>query len=117
MFDQLFGGMSHANYDQRVVGRYVNELTRVIVSTVMVTDSSHPYETGIKHPLYNDGDFIIVEQYHDPEAAKIGHDKWVKVMTAEMLPEFLNDVSTCEIAAFAKFVAPDIQTVFKKSRI
>jgi hypothetical protein len=63
-----------------------------------MTDSEHEYETGIAHPSYNDGKWVIVEDYDTEEDAKKGHDKWVKIMTADSLPSVLNDVSTAVIA-------------------
>lgn len=78
--------------------RFRYEKDGLLVSTVRVTDSSHPYETAVGHPEYNGGDLIIVEEYDTEEAAKAGHEKWVATMTAPTLPESLTDVSTAESA-------------------
>lgn len=84
------------NYDSRKVDRY--EEGDLLVSTANVIDSDHPYETAISHPNYNDDDFVIVEEYDEIGDAREGHNKWVKLMTAEKLPETLKDVSTAEVA-------------------
>ena len=62
-----------------------------------INDSDHTYETAIAHPDYNDGKWIIVEEYHTKEDAQIGHEKWVKAMTADSLPAQIRDVSTTTI--------------------
>ena len=92
------------NREQRVVARY--EKDNLIVDTCLVTDSDQPYETGIRHPDYNEGLWIIVEMYETKEDAQKGHDKWVALMTAK-LPEKLYDVGTSEIAQLRDIFAPD----------
>jgi len=37
------------------------------------------WETGIKR-LNIEGKWVIVEQYPDEEAAKVGHENWVRIM-------------------------------------
>ena len=88
------------NYEDRKVDRY--EEGNLIVDTCAVTDSDQPYETGVCHTLYNDGDWVIVEMYEDERSAKEGHDRWVKVMTDQVLPSKLEDVSTAEIEKLCK---------------
>lgn len=92
MFDFL--SMSD-NYEDRKVDRFDGD--GFIVDTCSVTDSDEPYETGIQHPKYNDGKWVIVEMYEDMDSAQKGHDKWVKTMTASELPNELMDVSTCTL--------------------
>ena len=87
-------------YEERKVARYEKE--ELCVDTCAVTDSDQPYETGISHPAYNDGEFIIVELYDTEDQARIGHDKWVKKMTQAELPEMLEDVSSSEIGKLYK---------------
>jgi hypothetical protein len=70
----------------------------LVVDTVAVNDATEPYETGIRHPKYNNGKWVIVETYNTKELAQVGHDKWVAVMTAETLPTKLMDRSTAAIA-------------------
>ena len=87
-------------YEQRKVVCY--EKGKLIVDTCRVTDSDKDYETGISHPRYNNRNWIIVELYDTKEQAATGHDKWVKVMTSEKLPEKLEDVSTSVFALISK---------------
>ena len=97
--DLLLGIMDLAdNYEQRKIDRYEAEDGKICVDTCAISDSDKPYETGVKHPRYNDGQWVIVELYDTPEAAQSGHEKWVKVMTADELPEVLSDVSSSAIA-------------------
>ncbi len=84
------------NYDERLVDRL--EDGDLIISTVFVTDGTHPYETGIAHPEYNDGKFVIVEAYDDKVLAQKGHDQWVKLMTSDSLPDELIDCANAGIA-------------------
>jgi len=100
MFD-MFGFMDMAdNYGERKVARYEEGV--VMVDTCAVTDSDQPYETAVAHPLYNNGDIIIVEMYDDKAASKVGHDKWVKIMTEGELPNELRDVSSNCIATMIR---------------
>lgn len=85
------------NHEQRKVDRYESD-NGLIVDTAAVTDSEKPYETGICHPAYNSGDWVIVELYDTKEEAQAGHSRWVQTMTAGELPQALTDVSTCEVA-------------------
>ncbi len=97
------------NHAERLVACYEGDTCTV--DTCLVTDSSQPYETGIQSTHYNDNKWIIVEQYDDRESAQAGHDRWVKKMTTGS-PATLTDVSTCEIAEFAKILGVDVnQTV------
>jgi len=84
------------NYQDRAIDRY--EVDNVVIDTCSVTDSAQPYETGVRHPNYNDGLYVIVEMYDTKEQARKGHDKWVKIMTAETLPDKLVDVSSATVA-------------------
>jgi len=85
-----------APYEERKVDRF--EKDKLIVDTCAASDSEKPYETGISHPLYKEGKWVIVEEYDTKEEAKKGHKKWVKIMTAENLPEYIEDVSSAEVA-------------------
>jgi len=78
----------------------------LVVDTASVGDTSHPFETGITHPLYNDGEWIIVEEYDSKKDAKKGHGKWVGIMTAKKLPNKIEDVSTAEVSILLKQVNP-----------
>lgn len=95
----MFDFLSMAdNYEDRVVANYKDEKTGLCVDTSMVTDSDKDYETGIEHPCYNDGDWVIVELYDTKEKAQKGHNNWVKKMTGKELPKQLRDVSSCTMA-------------------
>lgn len=61
-------------------------------------DSLHPYETAVSHPEYNNGDWVIVASYDTEDEAYKGHEKWIKIMTADSLPVELIDISTASIA-------------------
>ncbi len=92
----LFSFLNDAfNYEERKIDRYENG--DILIDTCAISDSSHPYETAIAHPKYNDNRIIIVALYDTKEEAQKGHDNWIKVMTAEKLPESIIDVSTAEV--------------------
>jgi hypothetical protein len=86
------------------------------VSTAFVSDGIKPYETAIQHPLYNGGDWIIVDSYDTKEEASEGHDKWVGVITSENLPDTLEDVGNTEMSQLLKSIDTD-GMVFTKERI
>ena len=91
----LFDFLSMANnYEQRKVAN--TEINGAVIDTCAVTDSTKPYETGICHPAYNGGRWVIVEEYSSKEEAQAGHDKWVLTFT-DKLPSQLTDVGTSEI--------------------
>lgn len=81
------------NYEKRKVLSY--EKDNLIVDTCEVHDQPNPYnfETAISHKGYRDGEWIIVEIYEIEANAILGHNKWVKIMTSDNLPEQLTDVS------------------------
>jgi hypothetical protein len=80
------------NYEERKVSNdIVNGAT---IDTCAVSDSDHPFETGIVSPDYNDGKWVIVEEYDSKELAEIGHKKWVDLFTNNK-PTELIDVSSC----------------------
>jgi len=108
MFDFL---MDAGNYSERKVDNFENE--DCIIDTCAVSDGNKPYETGIQHILYNNNQWVIVEAYNSKDEAQIGHDKWVKIMTSENLPDTLKDCQNAGIAGFLD--AEDM--VFKKQAI
>ena len=83
------------DYDQMAVDRF--EGLGMCIDTARVTDGSQPYETGVAHPEYNGGKWIIVEAYDTKEEAKKGHAKWVQVMT-ENPPDQLVDCQNSYIS-------------------
>ena len=90
------------NYEERLVENYTKGGLQV--DTCAITDSDQPFETGILHPKYNNGNWVIVQMYDTKEEARTGHALWVKLMTAKKLPNKLEDVSTCEIAKLINFL-------------
>ncbi len=76
-------------YYLRVVGKY--EKKRVLISTAKVHEGKLPYETAIKHPLYDKREWIVVEAYATLKEASDGHNRWVKTMTTNPLPEELKE--------------------------
>lgn len=99
MFD--FTGMGIGmvgNYDDRKVDRWVSDDSLKMVSTCSVTDGREPFETAFEHPAYNDGKMVIVECYSTKKDAKIGHDKWLKIMLGNNLPDVLVDCQNSEIS-------------------
>ena len=90
---------SGPSYGVRKVDRY--EGKDFFISTAGVPDSTFPYETAVKHPNYNGGSIVIVENYNTIEEAKEGHKRWVGLMTAKVLPEGMVDVGQAGIARLA----------------
>ena len=94
------------NYDSRKIDRY--EKDDLMVSTVSIANGNKPYETGIGHPLYNDGKIIVVEAYDDEESAQEGHNKWVDIMTTDPLPLSLEDCCNAEIGQMARNIGCNV---------
>ena len=94
------------NYEDRKVDRY--EADGMIIDTASVTDGNQPYETGICHPEYNKGDWVIVEAYDTKEEAQAGHEKWVARMTSGNLPSSLRD---CQNAGISQLFGDDEQSL------
>ena len=95
MFDFL---LDMGNHDQRKIDNY--SANGCVVDTCMVSDGNQPFETGVSHPDYGSGKWIIVESYGSPEDAQSGHNQWVSKMTNEPLPEQLIDCKNAEISTF-----------------
>lgn len=110
IFDFL--GMAD-NYESRCVGRY--EDAGLLVSTASVTDGAQPFETAVKHPLYNRDKIVIVEAYAARAAAENGHARWVAKMTAAELPNELVDCCNAEIAALLS--AAGDRMVYKRAQV
>ena len=75
------------------VARYDDEKRGITVSTAAIPDSDYPYETGVRHPRFNQGRIIVVENYNTLDEANAGHEKWLKIMTDNQLPKVLKEVS------------------------
>src|SRR5437016_4885712 len=84
MFDDLLDWLFAEGFEHRGAVRFEEHLDqplKITVRTILVAGAGSgvkPYETGIKHPLYNDGRWICVAAYDTPEEARAGHDRWVQ---------------------------------------
>lgn len=87
------------NYEIRKVAN--DTIGDAEIDTCSVTDGALRYETGITHPDYNEGGWIIVEAYPTRDKAVAGHARWVKKMSAKRLPKVLTD---CQNAGITKFM-------------
>ena len=101
------------NYEERKIDN--TKIGECIIDTCSVNDSTEPYETGVAHPLYDDGEYVIVELYATKELAKKGHKKWVKIMSSKELPKELKDVSTSEIALMWADMDDDCRKMVKET--
>lgn len=91
----------YPNLENRIVGQ--TTINKIFVSTVLVTDSQQPYETGIFSSRYNDGQGVIVEMYSSKEEAAIGHERWVnRFRDINNLPKALKDVNTSIFGSIAR---------------
>jgi len=61
------------------------------ISTIFAGDTEN-YETAVLDIRYHNN-YIIVEEYSNMEDAKLGHEKWLKIMI-ENPPEFILNKST-----------------------
>ncbi len=114
MFD--FFSMMGTHEARKVDNTVIKNCT---VDTCSVNDGSQPFETGIQHPEYHDGKWVIVEAYDTKEDAQKGHDKWVKIMSAKKLPAKLVDCCNAEIAQFSNELGSDMEfarKVVKKAK-
>ncbi len=93
------------NYEDRAVERY--EADGLIVDTCLVTDSDQSYETAISHPSYNSGAWVIVEMYDTEGEARNGHERWVRKMIADKLPNIIVDASSSVIANLCDLVSSE----------
>lgn len=96
LFDFL---QDFGNHEDRKVDRYHEG--DLFVDTCAVSDSTKPFETGIEHPGYNNGNMVIVELYDTKEEAQKGHDKWLDLMLNNP-PTVLHNVSTCASASMLR---------------
>ena len=71
--------------------QWTEELPDITVDTSIPADT-HIWETGINRERI-EGKWVIVEQYPDREAAKVGHSKWAELM--KEYPDFpLRDIDS-----------------------
>lgn len=85
------------NYEDRAIDRF--EKDDLVIDTCAVSDGDKPFETGVTHPDYNGGYWIVVEAYETKEAAKDGHARWIDTMTGD-LPVKLSDCRNSKISQF-----------------
>ena len=79
----------------------------LIVSTVHPPEAHRLAETAISHPEYDNGKWIIVQEYDDLGQARAGHLKWVEIMSSPDLPDELHDVSSIAISVLIDVLSPD----------
>lgn len=92
----LFGFLADVgNYDQRKVARY--EEGDTIISTAFASDAGG-YETAVRDPRWNGGDWVIVQPYDTRAEAESGHAEWVAMLTRPDAPRVLRDRSRSPIA-------------------
>ena len=92
------------NYKERKVDNTIIPSVDAVIDTCAVSDSTQPYETAIKCSHYNNGKWVVVEQYDSKEEAQKGHERWVQVFKSSP-PAKLIDVSECEIASLLTALA------------
>lgn len=92
----MFSFLSMAdNYEERKVG--YEQTPYGFISTVAVSDGTHPYETAVQDDRYvNDSDpsdtgMTIVEGYDSREEAEQGHARWRALMLDSVPPATLAD--------------------------
>lgn len=86
----MVGMVDSTSYEERKVARNDWPDGRML-STAVVTDASYEYETAFSHPEYNDGEIIILGGTDDREEAVTFHNKWVKMMDDDTLPDVIRD--------------------------
>jgi len=108
----IFGSGMTENYDQRKVDN--TKVGDAVIDTCAITDSAKPYETGIQHPEYNDGHWIIVETYDTEEEARKGHKRWVKAFSGKVLPNELTDRNESEFENLANSLGETFHKTYKR---
>ena len=99
------------DYESRLVDNTL--INDAVIDTVAINDSKKPFETGIKHPSYNDGKWVVVELYNTKEEAQAGHDKWVAIFK-KGLPDSLTDVNESIIGDFAENMGCPVRVTHKR---
>lgn len=102
------------NYEDRKVDRFEKE--NLIIDTCSCSDGEHSYETAIKHESYNNRNWVIVEAYDSKEEAQVGHNKWVKIMTSNDLPEYLMDCGNAIISKLCDTTLGELSMRFPKQQ-
>ena len=92
------------NYEERKVANDV--VGDAVIDTAAVSDGARPYETGVQHPEYNNGKWVIVEAYDTKAEAQAGHDRWVQIFGG-VLPESLVDCGNSGISQLGEMFGMD----------
>ena len=100
------------NYEERKIANYKNN--GVEVDTCYCSDTEKPIETAVHHPKYNDDKWIIVDYADTEPEALLKHNKWVKKMTFEKLPETIRDICTAGISKMVDLLNDDEWREMKK---
>jgi hypothetical protein len=116
----IFDFLLSAPYEDRAVAHWSNDDESVIVDTCKVVDGTLPIETGVIHPEYNDGEWMIVEAYGSVEAALEGHERWVVMAQRDELPAVIADCCNAHCARFAADLSDDAEEaglVYRRSTV
>lgn len=62
------------------------------ISTIAPPDGMKPFETGIIHDDYNDGNIMIVAAYDTEQQAYDGHKAWWDLLRIDKLPDIIQGV-------------------------
>lgn len=62
-----------------------------ILDTVAVDDREWEYETAIKHPKFNDNEWIVIRGYDTKEEAEAGHEELITYYLMNR-PAFIKDI-------------------------
>lgn len=107
-------GSNAGTYEDRKVDVFQDNEKKIFISTAKVNDGFKPFETAVSYPDYDGGKLIIVESYNTKEEAQQGHNKWIKVMTSEVLPDFLVDCCNTLVSQMYKDAGGNL--TFKRER-
>lgn len=86
-------------YKNNNIERIVYKSDEFFIDTCLPTDTGY-WETGISSKNFNDGRWIIVDEYESKKKAESGHKKWIEFMTTS--PKKLTDIHINEIYKFTK---------------
>lgn len=94
LFSLLTSEDSVEDYQRRLVARDdkldPDELP-FILDTVAVDDREWMYETAIKHPKFNDNEWIVIRGYDTKEEAETGHEELITYYLMNR-PAFIKDI-------------------------
>ena len=70
-------------------GHFRNDMLEVLTCSSF---GQQPFETIVRHPLYKNGNAIVVAAYATQDEAEEGHATWLKLMQDGPLPKTLEDI-------------------------